>query len=383
MFVLYNEKKYDDAEVLAISLTKRLPKAAFPWKVLGALANLRGKTDDALTFFQRSVELAPKDSNIFFNLGVIHKKLGRLEEAEESYKKAILIKPTHVNAYNNLGVIYRKLGRIIEAEQCYMQAISIDPNHYNAFYNLGIVQTKLGKIEESEKNYQQAILLNPNFLSAKYMLSSLTGDSQPSSAPKEYVEGLFNNFADHYENLMIEKLEFKVPGIIRKIILDNSESHLGSLIDLGCGTGLFGKEIQSFCHYLEGIDLSEKMLEIANKKNIYNQLIQVDILEHLKNASLNFNYYVASDVLIYIGDLSDLFKLIKSRNQSRGKLVFSAEDYEGKDFILRKSGRYAHSKKYIENLCQEFGYTLAHFEAKTARSDNDRPIHCSFYILDF
>ena len=264
-----------------------------------------------------------------------------------------------------------------------MQVISIDPNHYNAFYNLGIVHTRLGKIEEAEKNYQKAILLNPNFLAAKYMLSSLTGDSQPSSAPKEYIEGLFNNFADHYENLMIEKLEFKVPGIIREIILDNSESHLGSVIDLGCGTGLFGNEIQSFCDYLEGIDLSEKMLEIANKKNIYNQLIQVDILEYLKNASLNFNYYVASDVLIYIGDLSDLFKLIKSRNQSRGKLVFSLEDYEGKGFILRKTGRYAHSKKYIENLCQEFGYTLAHFEAKTARSDNDRPIHFSFYILDF
>jgi predicted TPR repeat methyltransferase len=264
-----------------------------------------------------------------------------------------------------------------------MQAISIDPNHFNAFYNLGIVQTKLGKIAESEKNYQQAILLNPNFLSAKYMLSSLTGDSQPSIAPKEYVEGLFNDFADHYENLMIEKLEFKAPSIIRKIILDNGESYLGSLIDLGCGTGLFGKEIQSFCDYLEGIDLSEKMLEIANKKNIYNQLIQVDILEYLKNASLNFNYYVASDVLIYIGDLSDLFKLIKSRNQSRGKLVFSVEEYEGKDFILRKSGRYAHSKKYIKNLCQEFGYTLAHFETKTDRSDNNRPINFGFYILDF
>ena len=383
LLLLYNEKKYDDAEILAISLSKRFPKEAFSWKILGAIANLRGKISDAFNFFQESSKLAPKDSNIFFNLGVIHKKLGRLEEAEESYKKAISIKPTHVSAYNNLGVIYKKLGRIIEAEQCYMQAISIDPNHFNAFYNLGIVQTKLGKIEESEKNYQQAILLNPNFLSAKYMLSSLTGDNQPSSAPKEYVEGLFNNFADHYENLMIEKLEFKVPGIIRKIILDNSESHLGSLIDLGCGTGLFGKEIQSFCDYLEGIDLSEKMLEIANKKNIYNQLIQVDILEHLKNASLNFNYYVASDVLIYIGDLSDLFKLIKSRNQSRGKLVFSVEDYEGKDFILRKSGRYAHSKKYIENLCQEFGYTLTHFETKTARYDSDIPITMGFYILDF
>jgi len=383
LLLLYNKKKYDDAEALAISLTKRFPMVAFPWKILGAVANLRGNISDASTFFQRSAELAPKDSNIFFNLGVIYKKLGRLKEAEESYKKAISIKPNYANANNNLGVIYRKLDRIIEAEQCYMQAISSDPNHYRAFYNLGIVQARLGKIEEAEKNYQQAILLNPNFLLAKYMLSALTEDGQFSNAPKEYIEDLFNNFADHYENLMIEKLEFKAPKIIREIILENSESHLGSVIDLGCGTGLFGKEIQSFCNYLEGVDLSEKMLEIANKKNIYDQLIQVDILEYLKNTSLNFNYYVASDVLIYLGDLSDLFKLIKSRNQSSGKLVFSVEDYEGKDFILRKSGRYAHSKKYIENLCQEFGYTLAHYETHIARYDHGRPIASGFYILDF
>ena len=163
LLLLYNEKKYDDAEALAISLTKRFSMVAFPWKILGAVANLRGNISDASTFFQRSAELAPQDSNIFFNLGVIYKKLGRLKEAEESYKKAISIKPNYANANNNLGVIYRKLDRIIEAEQCYMQAVSSDPNHYCAFYNLGIVQARLGKIEEAEKNYQQAILLNPNF----------------------------------------------------------------------------------------------------------------------------------------------------------------------------------------------------------------------------
>ena len=83
MLLLYNKKKYDDAEALAISLTKRFPMVAFPWKILGAVANLRGNISDASTFFQRSAELAPKDSNIFFNLGVIYKKLGRLKEAEE------------------------------------------------------------------------------------------------------------------------------------------------------------------------------------------------------------------------------------------------------------------------------------------------------------
>ena len=84
MLLLYNEKKYNDAEILAISLSKRFPTDAFSWKILGAIANLRGRISDAFNFFQNSSKLAPNDSNIFFNLGIIHKKLGRLDEAEKN-----------------------------------------------------------------------------------------------------------------------------------------------------------------------------------------------------------------------------------------------------------------------------------------------------------
>ena len=117
-----------------------------------------------------------------------------------------------------------------------------------------------------------------------------------------------------------------------------------------CGTGLFGVEIKQFCEHLEGVDLSEKMLDEAMKKAVYNKLIKEDILAYLSNASLNFDYFVSTDVFIYIGDLSDIFRLVKSRNKKGGKLVFSTEDYEGDGFFLEQSGRYSHSKKYIEGL---------------------------------
>ena len=76
------------------------------------------------------------------------------------------------------------------------------------------------------------------------------------------------------------------------IIKDSKSDLLGSIVDLGCGTGLFGMEIKQFCNHLEGIDLSEKMLYQAMKKDIYNKLIKEDILNYLSNASLNFDYFV-------------------------------------------------------------------------------------------
>ena len=118
------------------------------------------------------------------------------------------------------------------------------------------------------------------------------------------------------------------------ITRDNKFGSLGSIMDLGCGTGLLGMEINQFCDYLEGIDLSEKMLAEAKKKNIYNKLIKQDILTHLENATLNFDYFIATDVFTYIGDLSNIFRLISSRNRTPGKLAFSTEDYSGDGFFL-------------------------------------------------
>ena len=154
-------------------------------------------------------------------------------------------------------------------------------------------------------------------------------------------------------------------------------------MDLGCGTGLLGVEIKQFCKYLEGIDLSEKMLDEAKPKDVYDKLIKQDIVSYLTNANLNFDYFISTDVFVYIGDLSDVFRLIKSRNKTGGKLAFSTEDYNGDGFFLEQSGRYSHSKKYIESLCETFGYELLHFETQALRKEKNQYISGGLYLLGF
>ena len=64
------------------------------------------------------------------------------------------------------------------------------------------------------------------------------------------------------------------------------------------------------------------MLDVAKEKNVYVKLIKQDTEVYLSNASLSFDYFVSTDVFVYIGDLFEIFRLIKSSNQKIGKLVF-------------------------------------------------------------
>ena len=380
---LYQTGKYTDAEKLSVSITEEFPKHQFAWKVLAVVLKQMGKINESLVVCQKSVELNPQDAEAHNNLGIILKELGRLKEAEVSFRQTIALKSDYVEAHYNLGIILQELGRLKEAETSYRKAIALKPNLVGTHNNLGILLKKQGRLNEAEVSLRQVLALKPDYEEAKHLLSALTGKTT-NTAPRVYVEKLFNNYAINFEHSLVNKLEYKTPNLITELIVaKNSNIQLGSVLDLGCGTGLIGDEIKKYCSNLEGIDLSKSMLEKASAKNIYDKLQHKDIVEYLSTENLDFNYFISTDVFIYVGELSKIFRLIKSRNKSKGKFVFSTEHTDRDGFFLEKSGRYSHSKKYIESLCNEFGYKLSHFETTNLRKEKDKFIIGGLYLLDF
>ncbi|MDG2404650.1 MAG: methyltransferase domain-containing protein, partial [Paracoccaceae bacterium] len=162
-----------------------------------------------------------------------------------------------------------------------------------------------------------------------------------------------------------------------------SNSTLGSILDLGCGTGLTGIALKQFSQKIEGIDLSNSMIEQARKKNVYDKLTHCDIIDYLSVEKLDFDYFIATDVFIYVGDLSEVFRLIKARNKRSGKLVFSTEHTERERFFLEETGRYSHSKIYIQRLCEEFDYKLSSFATTDLRKEKEIFLKGGLYLLDF
>ena len=413
----YQTGRFEDAEKVAKNLTQKFPKDIFAWKVLSATFWQTGRKSQGIEISKKTISLSPNDdeahSNLgvmlleqgrfeeaeaslinaislnsknpknHYNLGVILKKLGRLKDAELSYEKAISFDPNYFKAHNNLGDVFRTLGKLEEAKSSFKIAISLQPDYAEAHVNLGAVLVDMERLDEAVLYFKKAISLKPNYSKAKHLLAALTGETT-TTAPLEYVESLFDNYALKFESSLVSNLEYKIPKILTEIIIEDSKTNsLGSIIDLGCGTGLFGEEIKKFCNKITGIDLSKRMLDQAKKKNIYNELIKEDIVTYLSNNYFDFDYFISLDVFIYVGDLSNVFKLIKSHNKKSGKLAFSVENHDRESFFLERSGRYSHSKTYIENLCERFGYTMNYFEKLNLRKEKNQYIDGALYILEF
>jgi len=382
--VLLNELgRLKEAEVSYKKAIELKPDYAEAHSNLAIILKEQSRLKEAEACYRQAIKLKPDYAEAHYNMGNTLKELGRLEEAEACYKKAIKLKPDYVKAYNNLGVMLQEQGKLDEAEVSYKKAITLKPDYADFYANLGNTLRDQDKLLEAKLNYKKAIELKSDSKKFKHIFDALTGKTT-NFAPREYVEVLFDNYAINFENSLVNKLEYKTPNkIVEMIVAKNPNIQLGSVLDLGCGTGLIGDEIKKYCSNLEGVDLSKLMLEKASAKNIYDKLEHQDIVEYLSTEDLDFNYFISSDVFVYVGNLSEIFRLIKSRNKSKGKFVFSTEHTDRDGFFLEQTGRYSHSKKYIESLCNKFGYKLSHFEVVNLRKNKNKFIIGGLYFLDF
>jgi predicted TPR repeat methyltransferase len=149
------------------------------------------------------------------------------------------------------------------------------------------------------------------------------------------------------------------------------------ILDLGCGTGLSGFAFRDQAKILTGVDLSEKMLHIAERKAIYDYLILDDIIDFLDKNKINYDLILAADTFNYIGDLNKLLGLCKLALKNKAYLVFSLELLEDqtKNWILEPHGRYLHSKHYIEKIALEQGFRIIAIENAALREQNHSPVN--------
>ena len=348
----YNGKNYEIAEKVSKNLFKKYPKDHFSLKILSLVYAERNELSKAIEIAQMALTISlNKDPDCFNNLGHIFTRLGDHKNAEINYKKAIKLKPDFFQAYKNLGSLFQSIG----------------------------------KYEDAKKNLKSALEINDD-TQTRHLLNSLS-DIDNSDLAMEYAKKLHDDKAVFFDNLLTSKLEYKLPKIVTNLLTkNNNRSRLGRILDMGCGTGLFGEEIKSFCDYLEGVDISQSMLNEAIKKNVYDNLINRDIVDYLENFDLNFDIFISLDTFIYIGDINEIFELIVKRNKSKGMFIFSIElnkNNDKKSYNLENSGRYSHKEIYIDDLCKKFNYKKIYFEEIKIRKEKDSYIPGGLYILEF
>jgi len=332
-----------------------------------------GQLDEAVDSYLQALAIKPDYAEAYGELGNVFKEQGKLDKAIASYRQALTLKPDYAKAYINLGVVLHEGGLLAEAAANYKRALAIQADYVAAHFNLGALHMSLGETEDALHYFRTAITIKPDLAPAAHMISVLEGKTT-QSAPHEYIKDLFNNYANNFENHLVNKLEYTAPrALFQKYItlVGNDRQRIRRAIDLGCGTGLNGKLFRQVADSLIGVDLSDKMLDIASSKNIYTDLYQADIVSFLEESAELYDLFLATDVFVYVGDLEMVFKAIKSRSLPGAYFAFSTERHDGAGFVLQKSTRYAHSREYIQSLCNHFGFQVVLCEAVNLRKDQE------------
>jgi Flp pilus assembly protein TadD len=108
---------------------------------LGFSLFLRGKTAEAVGFFQQAARLDPTSRRVRTNLGFAYAAAGDLSRAAREFEMG----GTPAEAKNNLGFAYERRGDLAHAFDLYAQAAHLDPQSTRAHANLVHAAGALGR----------------------------------------------------------------------------------------------------------------------------------------------------------------------------------------------------------------------------------------------
>ena len=347
---------------------------------LGLALKEQGKLDAAVESFQRAIACDPNCAQAYNNLGIALKNQGKLNIAIAAYAKAIAIDRKYADAYGNLGIALKDQGQVNEAITAFRQAIALNPNHTQAHYNLAGALAEQGKLDDAIATYQRTIELDPENLSAKHLMTALKGETT-ETAPAEYIKILFDSYAG-FDQHLVERLQYKTPTLLRQTLEELGEKNFKNAIDLGCGTGLSGVAFRAFADRLTGIDLSPKMIEEAKKKNTYSALYTGEIVDSLNKADEKYDLFIAADVFVYTGNLEPTFKSVQNHAIGGAWFLFSVESCE-EHYVLRRSGRYAHSQAYIRSLAEKYNFAVKVCRSSELRKERQQWVMGDLFALKF
>jgi predicted TPR repeat methyltransferase len=332
--------------------TRLRPNLAMAHLRLGEALHEAGRREAALGAIGRAIELKPDWAEACNSLGNVLWDQQKIDEAMGAYEKARALEPGYPPANWSLGKLLAKRGDAEGAIQSFKRVVDFHPSDAMAHLNLARMLRLARRIEEACAEYREAIRLAPGREDFRFELAACSGDGSARGVPDQYIRDLFDEYSSSYDRHVVGELEYRVPGLLLEAARGRQ---FESALDLGCGTGLCGEAFRSIVGRLSGVDLSEKMIEGARARGIYDELLQGDLLAALWPKAGAFDLIVAGDVLGYVGDLSRLFPAVGAGLKSGGIFVFSIEHFDGPGFFLHGRERFGHSMQYVREMAAAAG----------------------------
>jgi predicted TPR repeat methyltransferase len=278
---------------------------------------------------------------------------------------------------------YAGQGDMAGAADILAQTVELAPRFATAWFALGAIRDQLGDRDGAINAFEQARAADPeDYHGARLQLARLgAGESTPAMT-ETYVRRLFDQYAERYDTALTERLHYRGPSLLHDAVetamrVAGRRMHFGSMLDLGCGTGLGAAAFRPNVDWLVGVDLSPAMIAQAATKGLYDRLVNAALADFLANEAGDNGIYhlvLAADVFVYVSDLAPIVGGIARVLAPAGLLAFTVETHAGDGVKLLPTLRYAHGEGYVRGMLGAVGLVPAHLAKAAVRSEKGVPV---------
>jgi predicted TPR repeat methyltransferase len=398
------------------------PRYALAWNNRGNTLRRLGRQREALDSYERALVLQSTYPEAWCHRAIVLNDLGRHADAAASAEQALVMRAGYADALQALGNALQALERCLEAVAAYDRALAGAPAPQQAeiWCARGAALKKSGMLEQALDSYGQALQLRPDYAMAEhyranalralgrredavrsyrrarelgadpagigFALAALGEGELPSSAPADYVKGLFDQYAGHFDRHLVGVLGYRTPELLVTLLQDRLQAPVDSALDLGCGTGLCAPLLRPMARRLAGVDLSEKMLDKARDTGLYDELACADIVTWLEGRQAEWDVVLAADVLVYIGELAPLFEGVAQALRTGGCFAFSVESLaleqdDGAGYAITASNRFAHTPAYVRACAAAAGFNVLETREAVLRKEHGLDVNGMLFLL--
>jgi tetratricopeptide (TPR) repeat protein len=284
------------------------PERAEAYIYRGMAYGKLGNHRQAISDFDRAIEIDPEKADAHDNRGATYAKLGNHRQAISDYDRAIEIDPEYALAYIDRGTAYRELGNHRKAISDYDSAIEINPKYADAYINRGAAYDILGNHRQAISDYDRTIEINPEYAEAYYNRGVAYGElGNHRQAISDYDRAIEINpkYADAYSN---RGAAYGILGNHRQAIEDYdmaieiNPEYARAFNNRGLAYGKLGDHRQAISDYNRAIEIKPDYAKAYyNRAVAYGELgDNRQAIEDLKTAA-RFNNEDAKNSLKSIG----------------------------------------------------------------------------------
>src|SRR5215813_4849759 len=229
------------------------------------------------------------------------------------------------------AIDHARRGDFLAAADILVQTVELVPGFATAWFALGAIRDRLGDRAGAVAAFSAARDADPeDYHGARLHLARLGAGEATPEMSETYVRRLFDQHAPDFDTTMLERLDYRGPQLLLRAVqsVAGERLRIGSMLDLGCGTGLGGAAFRPYVDWLVGVDLSPAMITKAREKGLYDRLAVDDLRRFLDaeaDAHALYHLVLAADVLVYVNDLAPVAASAARVLAPAGALAFTVE----------------------------------------------------------